>query len=118
MRVESLVIQFNDALNAHDVDAMMSLMSEDCVFENTYPPPDGERLAGKSVVRAFWERFFSESRSATITVEEIFACEDRCVMRWVYRWRDANDQPGHVRGVDVFRVRDDLIVEKLSYVKG
>ncbi len=118
MKVESLVIQFNDALNAHDVDAMMAFMSEDCVFENTYPPPDGERLVGKPVVRAFWERFFGESRGATITVEEIFACGDRCVMRWVYRWRDVNDQPGHIRGVDVFRVRDDLIVEKLSYVKG
>ena len=26
--------------------------------------------------------------------------------------------PGHVRGVDVFRVRDGKVAEKLSYVKG
>jgi ketosteroid isomerase-like protein len=118
LSTEALVTQFNDALNAHDVGAMMALMSEDCSFENTYPPPDGVRLEGQAAVRAFWERFFAESRSAAIAVEEIFACDDRCVMRWIYRWRDATGQPGHVRGVDLYRVRDGLIVEKLSYVKG
>jgi steroid delta-isomerase-like uncharacterized protein len=118
VNTELLVTRFNDALNAHDVDAMMALMSEDCIFENTYPPPDGARLVGQAAVRAFWERFFTESRTAAIDVEEIFACEDRCVMRWRYRWQDATGQPGHVRGVDVYRVRDGLIAEKLSYVKG
>jgi hypothetical protein len=32
-----LIIRFNDALNARDVDAMMALMTADCVFENTTP---------------------------------------------------------------------------------
>lgn len=118
MQIESLVIQFNDALNAHDVDAMMALMGEDCVFENTYPPPDGTRLVGRAAERAFWQDFFAASRAAAIDVEEIFACADRCTMRWTYRWQDAAGQPGHVRGVDLYRIRDGLIVEKLSYVKG
>lgn len=118
MRVELLVTQFNDALNAHDVGAMMALMSEDCVFENTYPPPDGARLVGQTAVRAFWEQFFAETHAAAIAIEEVFACEERCVMRWTYRWQDATGQPGHVRGVDIYRVRDGLIAEKLSYVKG
>jgi hypothetical protein len=33
-------------------------------------------------------------------------------------WADGNGQPGHVRGVDLFRVRDGKVAEKLSYVKG
>jgi ketosteroid isomerase-like protein len=118
MTTVQLVTRFNDALNAHDVDGMMALMSGDCVFENTYPPPDGARLVGQAAVRAFWERFFAESHGATIEIEEIFACDDRCVMRWTYRWQDAGGQPGHVRGVDVYRLYDGLIGEKLSYVKG
>ena len=118
MTTIDLVIRFNDALNAHDVDAMMALMGDACVFENTYPPPDGARLVGEAAVRAFWERFFAGSSGATIEIEEIFACDDRCVMRWTYRWQGADGQPGHVRGVDVYRIRDGLLVEKLSYVKG
>ena len=45
--------RFNDAFNQHDVDAVMSLMTDDVVFENTAPPTDGERHVGQAAVRAF-----------------------------------------------------------------
>jgi steroid delta-isomerase-like uncharacterized protein len=114
----ALVIRFNDALNAQDVDAMMQLMAEDCIFENTYPPPDGARYEGQKSVRAFWEEFFRSSQGAGIEIEEIFASKGRCVMRWVYRWMDAQGKPGHIRGVDIYKIRRGKITEKLSYVKG
>lgn len=110
--------RFNDAFNRHDVDAVMDAMTRDCVFENTSPGPDGERYEGHDAVRAFWERFFRSSPRAVFEAEEMFACGDRCVVRWVYRWTNEGGNPGHVRGVDVFRVRDGKVAEKLSYVKG
>ena len=111
------VQRFNDAFNRHDVDAVMAAMTEDCVFDNTRPPPDGERIQGQAAVRTFWTEFFRRSPHARFTTEELFAAGDRCVVRWVYHWvRDG--QAGHVRGVDIFRVRDGKIAEKLSYVKG
>ena len=39
-------------------------------------------------------------------------------MLWRYEWVDPQGQEGHIRGVDVYRLRDGLIAEKLSYVKG
>jgi len=110
-----VVHRFNDAFNRHDVDAVMALITADCVFENTLPPPDGERFVGASAVRAFWERFFAASPYARFEAEEIFASGDRCVVRWVFHW---DDRGGHVRGVDVMRVRGGRVAEKLSYVKG
>jgi len=111
------VQRFNDAFNRHDVDAVMACMTPDCVFDNTRPAPEGERFVGAAAVRAFWEGFFARSPQARFEAEEIFAAGDRCVVRWVYRWvRDG--RPGHVRGVDILRVRDGLVAEKLSYVKG
>lgn len=109
-----LVLAFNAALNARDLDAMLSLMTPDCVFENTYPPPDGARYVGIAAVRGFWEGFFQGSARAHIQPEEVFALDNRCVMRWVYTWGDT----GHIRGVDLYTVRAGLISEKLSYVKG
>jgi ketosteroid isomerase-like protein len=114
----SLVIHFNDALNARDLDAMLSLLTKDSVFENTYPPPDGTRYAGRSAVRDFWEDFFRGSTESQIEIEEIFSAADRVVMRWKYRWIDLNGHRGHIRGVDLYTIRDGLIAEKLSYVKG
>ena len=114
----STVRRFLDAFGRHDVNGVMAAMSEDCVFENTWPPPDGERHVGPAAVRAFWERFFRETPSAAFETEEMFAGGPRCAVRWLYRWRNADGSPGHVRGVDLLRVRNGKVVEKLSYVKG
>lgn len=113
-----VVLAFNDAFNRHDVPAMMALMSDDCVFENTSPAPDGTRYAGKAAVTQFWQEFFRASPQAHIQVEDVFGMGWHCVMRWRYDWVDAAGEPGHVRGVDIFTVKDGLISEKLSYVKG
>lgn len=112
------VLAFNEAFNRHDVAGMMQFMSDDCVFENTVPAPDGAVYTGKEAVAQFWRDFFRESPQAHIEIEEIFSLGLRCVMRWRYDWLDATGQKGHVRGVDIFRVQDGLICEKLSYVKG
>ncbi|MBN1449842.1 MAG: nuclear transport factor 2 family protein [Anaerolineales bacterium] len=120
-RLESavrIVLEFNEAFNRHDVEGMMKLMSEDCVFENTNPPPDGAVYSGKEAVTRFWQDFFRESPQAHIEIEEIFGLGMRCVMRWRYDWVDATGKKGHVRGVDIFQLRDGFIHEKLSYVKG
>jgi ketosteroid isomerase-like protein len=112
-----LVVQrFHEAFNRHDVDAIMALMTEDCVFENTFPPPDGARLSGRADVRACWEQLFRDSPAAHFAVEELFAGGSRAVLRWRYTW--ASGDGGHVRGVDLYAVRDGLVAEKLSYVKG
>jgi ketosteroid isomerase-like protein len=112
-----VVTAFNDAFNRHDIPAIMALMTADCVFDSTRPAPDGERLTGQAAVEAFWRAMFARSPHARFETEEILPFNDRCVVRWVYHWlRDG--VPGHVRGIDLFRVANGLIAEKLSYVKG
>lgn len=108
---------FNAAFNRHDVPAVMALMTADCLFDSTRPAPDGEIIQGQQSVGAFWEAFFGRSPHARFETEEMFAAGDRVTVRWVYHWiRDGI--PGHVRGVDVFLIRDGKVAEKRSYVKG
>jgi len=113
----AVIERFNEVFNRHDVDAVMAAMTDDCVFDNTRPAPDGTRHEGQTAVRAAWEEFFRRSPHARFEAEEIFAAGDRGVVRWVYHWIK-DGRPGHVRGVDVFRVRDGKVAEKLAYVKG
>jgi len=120
-RIESairVVLEFNEAFNLHDVAGMMRLMSDDCVFENTDPAPNGAVYSGKEVVTQFWLDFFRESPQAHIEIEEIFGFGIRCIMRWRYDWIDVAGRKGHIRGVDIFQVKNGSICEKLSYVKG
>jgi hypothetical protein len=61
----------------------------------------------------------STRRSIVTTwTEEIFAAKDRCVVRWRYDWASKDGTSGHIRGVDLFRVHDGKVAEKLAYVKG
>ena len=110
-----VIRRFNEAFSRRDVDGVMALMTADCVFENTQSPPDGERFVGVAAVRAFWKRFFESTPGARFETEEAFATGDRAVVRWVFHWDNAG---GHVCGVDVMRVRDGKVAEKLAYVKG
>jgi uncharacterized protein (TIGR03086 family) len=106
------VQRFNAAFGSKDVDAIMAAMTPDCVFEDT-TAPDGTRHDGADAVRAAWTALFTGAPNALFTAEELIAAGDRVVQRWRYEWGD-----GHVRGVDVFTVREGRVAEKLSYVKG
>ena len=113
-----VVLEFNEAFNRHDVPGMLTLMTGDCKFETTNPAPDGSVYTGKAALTQFWQDFFFKSPQARITIEEIFGFGFRCVMRWRYDWVDSEGKKGHVRGVDLYQVKEGLISEKLSYVKG
>ncbi|QZY28271.1 TIGR03086 family metal-binding protein [Nocardioides coralli] len=110
--------QFSAAFGRGDVPAIMALMTDDCVFEATGPAPDGIRHEGEEAVRGVWEDLFATTAEATFTEEESFVHGDRGVLRWRFDWTEADGAPGHVRGVDVLRLRDGRVCEKLSYVKG
>jgi ketosteroid isomerase-like protein len=109
------IAAFNNACNRGDLEAMMAVTAEDVVFENTWPPPDGTRVVGREAFRAFWVDFFRDSKNPRFeSEEEILAGE----VRWIFHWDNADGSPGHVRGVDVFRVKNGKISEKFAYVKG
>lgn len=107
---------FNTAFNAHDVDGVMAAMTNDCVFEST-SPPDGDRHEGAAAVRKVWEAFFAASPDANFDAEDVIVSGDRCVVCWRYTWTQ-DGEGKHIRGVDVLRVRDGKVAEKLAYVKG
>ena len=113
-----VVIAFNEAFNRHDVPGMMQLMTEDCVFENTTPAPDGTTYTGKGAIAQYWQSFFANSPHAHIKIEATFGYGLHCVLLWRYDWVDQAGKRGHVRGVDLYQVKNGLISEKLSYVKG
>lgn len=112
MSSTDLVEAFGRAWAAHDLDTALSYLSEDCLFDATGPAPDGARHVGLEQIAQAWKEIFADPASV-FEPEETFDAGDRVVQRWRYSW-----DGGHVRGVDLFRVRDGRITEKLSYVKG
>jgi ketosteroid isomerase-like protein len=108
----TVVERFGKAWAAHDLDATLALVTDDFVFDATGPAPDGVRHVGPGATRQAWQAIFDD-QAADFEAEETFAAGDRVVQRWRYTW-----DGGHIRGVDLFKVRGDKVAEKLSYVKG
>lgn len=112
--VLDLMDRFTAALNAHDLEAVLALVTDDIVFESTTPPPDGARYEGRDAVAQAWGQMIAATPQARFDVEEQFTDgSGRVVVRWRYDWGD-----GHVRGVDIVRVRNGRLAESLAYVKG
>jgi uncharacterized protein (TIGR02246 family) len=108
----SVIERFHDAFNAHDLDALADIWSEDCVFEDT-SPPDGTQHTGRDAVLQACRDFFAQSPNARFEIEGLDTVGDRAFVQWRYAWAD-----GHVRGVDLMRVRDGKVSESFAYVKG
>jgi len=111
------VERFNEAFNRHDVDALAALLTDDTVFEDTSPAPDGRRVEGKARVVTFWREWFIRNPDARFEAEDTIVTGNRATVLWVYR-KMRNGQPWHLRGVDIFTVRNGKIAAKLAYVKG
>jgi hypothetical protein len=75
-------------------------------------PPDGERVIGHADLRKIWTPIF-DNPTTHVEVEDTIVADDRIVQRCLYTWG-----AGHVRAVDLYRIRDGRIAEKFSYVKG
>ena len=83
---------FNEAFNRHDAAALATLLTDDTVFEDTSPAPDGRRIEGKAAVVAFWRAWFARNSDAVFEAEDMIVSGDRAVVRWVYR-KLRNGQP-------------------------
>ena len=56
------------------------------------------------------------TQTRNFETEEIWTAGDRAVIRWRLRWGPTEAES--VRGVNLMKVRDGLIVEGMGYVKG
>src|ERR1700681_3711136 len=108
-----VIDRFNEAFNQHDADALAPLLTDDTVFEDTSPAPDGRRIEGKAAVVAFWRGWFVSNPAARFEAEEVIVSGNRAIVLWVYH-KVRNGQPWHLRGVDIFTVRDGKVAAKLG----
>ncbi|MGP3956907.1 nuclear transport factor 2 family protein [Nonomuraea sp. 3N208] len=109
-----VIDHFNRAFVDHDPAALTDLIGDDCVMEAIQPAPDGARYEGREACLTFWQAL-AEDRTTQFEPEEVVVAGDRATIRWRYRFGDG--PADSVRGVNLMRLRDGLIVEALGYSK-
>jgi steroid delta-isomerase-like uncharacterized protein len=109
---------FLDAFNAHDVDAIMSFFTDDCVFDMPRgPAPGGRRLTGKEQVRAGIQSRFDGIPDIHYGDDRHWTAGDRGVSEWTIRGTQATGERIEVRGCDLFEFADGKISRKDSFWK-
>lgn len=109
---------FADAWNEHDAEALMSFMTDDCVFEaSAGPDVDGSRYVGKAAVQAGFSEVWKTYPDARWVSPRHFVCGDRGVSEWTFTGTRADGSRVEVNGCDLFTFRDGKIAVKNSYRK-
>ena len=110
---------FAEAFNRHDVDAIMSHMTDDCVFAlSAGPDRQGVRYVGSAQVRQGILKVFEAYPDGQWQEPVHFVSGDRGVTEWVFRGtRSADGTRVESNGCDLFTFRDGKISVKDSYRK-
>ena len=92
-----------DAFNRHDLDAIMSAFSEDCVFESPRgPDPWGTRFVGSTAVRSGFALRFDGIPDVHYGDDAHFACDQRGCSEWTLTGTTTDGERIEVRGCDLW----------------
>ena len=109
---------FADAWNRHDVDALMSFMTVDCVFESSAGADVcGTRYVGREAVRVAFAEVWETFPDAHWGNARHFVHGDRGVSEWTLTGTRADGTRAEVHGCDLLTFRDGKIFLKNSYRK-
>ena len=109
---------FADAWNRHDIDALMTFMTEDCVFEaSAGPDVCGARYTGSEAVRASFADVWAVFPDAHWGSGRHFVHADRGVSEWTFTGTRLDGSRVEVHGCDLFNFTGGKISLKNSYRK-
>lgn len=109
---------FAEALNNHDIDAALSMMTEDCVFNAVAGPElQGKSFVGQDAVRAGLSAAWKNAPDACWVDAVYHVSGDTGFMETTYKGTTADGARTEARMIDVLTFRDGKIAIKNAFRK-
>ncbi|HLG08338.1 MAG TPA: nuclear transport factor 2 family protein [Gaiellaceae bacterium] len=109
--LEKTIERYNEAWNAHDVEAIVSFHAPGMVFENHTA---GERVEGASVGPHI-ARIFENARDLTFRGRRLYVRDGLVVSEWTASATNREGRRLEWDGIDVFPFENGLILRKDVY---
>ena len=110
--LQQLMDRYNAAWNEQDLDAIISMHTDDMVFHNHTA---GECVEGTDAVREHIGKIFSSYPDLRFEGTALKLGDDFASNEWIARTTLSDGRRAEWDGVDVFSVRDGLIARKDVY---
>jgi steroid delta-isomerase-like uncharacterized protein len=116
---QRLLIEHTDAWNSHDIERLMGLFADDCVFDASAGPESyGRRFEGRTQVRTAFADVFASMPDANWGDGRHFVISDEYgVSEWRLTATLADGKRLDVLGCDFLTFRDNKILRKNSFRK-
>jgi steroid delta-isomerase-like uncharacterized protein len=106
------------AWNAHDVQALLELLTDDCIYDAAAGSrPEGARHVGHAELEPAFRAIWAAFPDARWDDAEHFVDGEKGFSTWVFRGTRPDGIRVTVNGLDVLRFRDGLICHKDTYRK-
>ena len=125
--LEAFIDHYNQAWNAHDVDAIVGMHTDDSVFENH---TTGDVNVGKEEIADAISGIFTVFPDLTFETRRRYIRDDRVVQEWTARGThlgkmmraglevEPTGKTVEYRGMDVIPIADGLVARKDVYSDG
>ena len=118
MTTADLAVFFEKGWNAHDVDALMTFMTDDCVFESASGTAAcGTRHEGRERVREAFAHLFATIPDVRFDDIRHVVAGNRGFSEWLFRGTTTDGKKLEVNGCDVFQFEGSKIRVKSSFLK-
>ena len=107
-----------DAFNRHDVDSVMSVFADDCVFYTVAGAEVyGSKIEGAEAIGKAFSGVWAAMPDAHWDHHGHFVHENRAVSEWTFSGTNADGSRVEAEGADLFTLRDGKIVIKQAFRK-
>ncbi len=114
----SLMQRHADAWNAHDADALLNMMTDDCIYDaSAGPGPQGAHFQGHTALRPAFEAIWTTFPDARWDEAAHVLDGEIGFTTWVFRGTKADGSKVEVKGLDLLRFRGGNICHKDTYRK-
>ena len=109
---------FFDAFNRHDEQAVVSFMTEDCVFEGASGPDAwGARFIGREAAAGAFRKVWETFPDAHWAVRRTVLADEAGFAEWLFTGRRADGLRIEAEGCDLLTLRDGKIAVKKAFRK-